>query len=55
MTPASRRETARHVLGLWQQTGNYRRAGEHIQSVWERAQDAEKKGNEIDVSDLPAQ
>lgn len=53
MTPAARRETARHVLGLWQQTGNYGRAGEYIQSVWERAREAEKKEKVIDVGELP--
>ena len=52
MTPAARKETARHVLRLWQQTGNYGRAGEYIQSVWEQAREAEKKGKVIDVGDL---
>ena len=53
MTQAAREKTARQVLRFWQQTGSYGRAAEYIQSVWERAQDAEKKGNVIDVSDLP--
>jgi hypothetical protein len=53
MTPAARKETARNVLRLWQQNLNYMRATDYIQAVWERAQDAEKKGNVIDVGDLP--
>ncbi len=53
MTSAAREETARRVLRLWQQTGRCWQAGEYIQSVWERALDADKKGIVIDVSDLP--
>lgn len=53
MTPAARRETARNVLRLWCQTGSYFRAGDYIQAVWERALEAQKKGEVIDVKDLP--
>jgi hypothetical protein len=53
MTPEARRETARQVLHLWQQTGSYPRAGDYIWKVWERAREAEKSGKSIDVKDLP--
>jgi hypothetical protein len=53
MTPAARKETARNVLRLWQQDLSYMRATAYIQAVWERARDAEKKGNMIDAGDLP--
>jgi hypothetical protein len=53
MTPVARRKTAWHVVRLWQQTGSYFRADDYIQAVWERALDAEKKGEAIDGSDLP--
>jgi hypothetical protein len=53
MTLAARRETARDVLGLWQQTESYFRAGDYIQTVWERAREAHEKGEVIDVNDLP--
>jgi hypothetical protein len=54
MTPAARRETAQNVLRLWRRTGSYSRAGEYIQAVWERALEARKKGEVIDVKDLPS-
>jgi hypothetical protein len=53
MTPAARRETARNVLGLWQQTGSYFHAEHYVQAVWGRALEAHKKGEAIDVEDLP--
>ena len=53
MTPAARRQTARSVLRLWRETGSYFRAGEYIQAVWERALEAQKKGEVIDVNGLP--
>lgn len=53
MTPEARRETARQVLNLWQQAGDYFRAGRYVQAVWERALEAEKTGKAIDVKDLP--
>jgi hypothetical protein len=53
MTPEARRQTARHVLHLWRQTGNYFQAGRYIQAVWERALEAAKSGKPIDVRDLP--
>jgi hypothetical protein len=53
MTPTARREMARNVLRLWRQTGSYFRAGEYIQVVWERAFEADKRGEAIDVKDLP--
>jgi hypothetical protein len=53
MTPAARAETARHLLRLWQQNLNYFQAADYLQAVWERAREAEKKGNAIDVGDLP--
>lgn len=53
MTPEARRETARQVLHLWHQTGDYFQAGKYIQAVWERALEAEKTGKSIDVKDLP--
>jgi hypothetical protein len=53
MTPAARKESARQVLRLWQQDLSYMRATNYIQAVWERAQDAEKKGKVIDAGDLP--
>lgn len=53
LTPAARRETARHVLRLWRQAGGDSRAGAYIQSIWERTMDAEKKVETIDVGDSP--
>jgi hypothetical protein len=53
MTPEARGQTARQVLHLWHQTGNYFQAGRYIQAVWERAVEAEKSGKSIDVRDLP--
>jgi hypothetical protein len=53
MTPAAREETARQVIRLWKQNLDYFRATDYIQAVWERARDADKKGNVIDVVDLP--
>ena len=53
MTPAARRETAREVLRLWRQAGSDYPAGDYIQAVWERALEAEKTGEAIDVEDLP--
>jgi hypothetical protein len=53
MTPAARAETARHLLRLWQQNLIYFQATDYLQAVWERAREAEKKGNAIDVGDLP--
>jgi hypothetical protein len=54
MTPAARRETARNVLDCWRQTGSYFSAVSYIQAVWERALEADKKGQAIDVKGLPA-
>jgi hypothetical protein len=53
MTPAARKETARQVLRLWQQNLNYFQTTDYLRAVWERARDAEKKGNVIDAGDLP--
>jgi hypothetical protein len=53
MTPEAREETARHLLRLWQQNLNYFQATDYLQAVWERARDAKKNGETIDVSDLP--
>jgi hypothetical protein len=52
-TPAARAKTARNLLRLWQQNLSYMRVKDHLQAVWERALDAEKKGNVIDAGDLP--
>ena len=53
MTPAARKKSAQQVLRLWQHNLNYFQARDYIQAVWERAQDAEKKGRVIDSVDLP--
>ena len=45
MTPDARRETTRHVLHLWRQTGSDFKAGYYIQVVWERAREADKNGH----------
>jgi hypothetical protein len=39
--------TAGHVLRLWQQNPKDFRAADYLQAVWERARDAEEKGNVI--------
>ncbi|AGA29626.1 hypothetical protein [Singulisphaera acidiphila] len=53
MTLAARRETASHVLRLWRQSGDDFRARDYIQAVLAQALEADKKGEVIDVSDLP--
>lgn len=53
MGSAARRETAKHLLQLWQQAGNDFQAKDYVQSLWEQAQEAKKKGEPIDVGDLP--
>ena len=53
MTQEARRQTARQVLHLWRQTGNYFEAGRYIQAVWLRAVEAKNGGKSIDVRDLP--
>lgn len=53
MTSAARKESARQVLRLWQQNLSSMRATDYIQAVWERARDAEQKGNVIDAGELP--
>jgi hypothetical protein len=53
LTPAARRETARTVLRLWQEGGNYHRAGEYIETVGDKAFEAEKQGKVIELNDLP--
>jgi hypothetical protein len=53
MDQAARREMARHVLHLWRDSGNYHRAGDYIEEVWEKAGEAKKGGKAKGVHDLP--
>ena len=53
MTPAAREETARNLLRLWHQNLSYMRATDYLQAIQERALDAKKTGDVIDVGDLP--
>jgi hypothetical protein len=51
-TPLARQATARRVLQLWQQSGNYLGAGEYIHAIRNTANDAEAEGKMIDACDL---
>jgi hypothetical protein len=53
-TPAARRESARRVLRLWQESGNDGRAGDYVLAILDRAGVARDAGRTLDVADLPA-